>query len=106
MPINAKVKRGIETKKGGDPNSEDKNNNTTGTAVAHVGDATTPEDSAASSRGASIDAHIVEAREQLSRSTRSIEDLFGAHPIDDDIWGETNPCDVSIDSANRKNHDR
>ena len=38
----------------------------TGTTGAYIRDATTPEDSTACSGGASIDAHISEATEQLS----------------------------------------
>ena len=53
-------------KKGDDPKSKDKDNNTTGTAGAHIGNNTTPEDSNASNGGASIGAHVSEATEQLS----------------------------------------
>ena len=58
-----KDKEGIETERRNDPKSEDKDNNTTSTAGAHVGDTTTPEDSNASSGGTSIGAHVSEATE-------------------------------------------
>ena len=92
-------KRGIRTKKGDDPKSEDKDNNTTGTASVHVEDVTTPEDSIAPSGRSSIGAHIWEVAKHKSPPTRSVEDLLGAHCIDDAIWGHTDPNDVSIDTA-------
>ena len=72
-------------KKGDDPKSENKDNNTTGTASAHVGDVATPEDSTTHSRGASIDALVSEVTEQSSQPTHSVEDLVGANPINDVI---------------------
>ena len=48
-------------KKRDDPKSKDKYNNTTATAGAYIGDVTTPEDSIAPTRGASIDFHILES---------------------------------------------
>ena len=90
-------------KKGDRPKSEDKDNNTTGTAGAHIGDTTTPEDSILSSGGASIGAHVLEATGQSSRLTRSVKDILGAHPLGgDEVFGGTNPSDVSIDTANSK----
>ena len=90
-------------KKGNDPKFEDKNSNTAGSTDIHVGDTTPPEESTASSRGASIGAHILEAIEQSSRSTRFVEDIFGAHFMgDDDFWGETNQSDMSIETPNSK----
>ena len=89
-------------KKGDDPKAGDKDNNTTGTAGAHDWDTTTPEDSNASSGGASKGAHVLEATGQLSQPTRSVEEILGTHPIGDDLWGGTNPSDVSIDTANSK----
>ena len=89
-------------KKGDDPTSEYKDNNTTGTAGAHVGDTTTPEGSNASKGGTSIGAYVSEVTGQLSWRTLSIEDILGAHPIGDDIWEGTNPSDVSIDTTNSK----
>ena len=60
-------------KKGGsknsrdDPQYNDKDSNTGGTAGAHVEDTITTGESAATSGGASIGAHILERNEQLSR---------------------------------------
>ena len=62
----------------------------------------TPEDSTASSRGASIGSHILEAKEQSSQPTRSVKDILGAHPIGDHIWDGINPSNMSIDTANSK----
>ena len=83
-------------KKGYDPKSEDKDNatGTTGTTGAHVGDVTTPKDSTAPSSKASIGDHVLESTEHSFRPTRSVENLLEAHPIDDDIYGDTNPCDM------------
>ena len=72
-------------KKGDDPKSENKDNNTTGTAGTHVGDTKTPEGSNASSRGASIGAHVLEAIGQLSRPRCVVKDILGVHPIGDDL---------------------
>ena len=38
----------------------------------------------------------------MSPPTRSVEEVLGAHPIIDDIWGVPNPSDVSINTANSK----
>ena len=92
-----------DKKKGNDLKSEDKDSNTGTTAGAHVGDTTPPEESTATSRGASIDAHVSETNEQLSRPSRTVEGILGAHPMsDDDFWGGTNPGAVSIDTTNSK----
>ena len=86
-------------KKGGDPKSGDKDNNAKCIVGVHVRDVTTPKDSSGRS---SIDAHVLEATEQPSWPTYSIEDLLGTHFIDDASWGGTNPCDVSVDTRNSK----
>ena len=52
------------------------------------------------SGGSSIGAHVSEAAKQPSRPTRSVGNLLGAHSIDDAIWGDTDPCDVLIDTMN------
>ena len=54
------------------------------------------------SSGCSIGAHVLGATKQPSRPTLSVENLLGAHSIDDSIWGDSNPCDVSVDTANSK----
>ena len=87
-------------KKGDDPRPEDKDNNTTGTVDAYIGKVITPEDSTTSSNGSSISAHVSEVAKHKFWPAQSIEELLGVHPIDDDIWGCTDPSDVLIDTAN------
>ena len=88
-------------RKGDNSKSEDNNSNTGGTASAHVEDTATPEDSTAPNGGASIVAHVLEINQESYRPSRTIDDILGAHPMDgDDFWGNTNPGDVSIDTAN------
>ena len=44
-----------------------------------------------------------ETNVQLSNSLRTVEEITGVYPIDDDdFWGSTNPTDVSIGTANSK----
>ena len=62
-------KRDINRKKGDDPKSDNKDNNTTCTLGAHFGDVTTPEDSTARSSVSSIGAHILDVAKQPSWST-------------------------------------
>ena len=31
---------------------------------------------------------------------RTVEEILGAHPIDDTFWDNTNPTDVSVDTMN------
>ena len=52
--------------------------------------------------GANISAYILKATKQSSRPTCFVEDLLGAHFINNAIWGGTNPCDMSVDTANSK----
>ena len=101
MLINAKTKKEIK-KKGDDSKSEDKDSNTGSTAGAHVEDTTTTEESTAPSRAPSIGAHVSETNVQLFRSPRTMEEILGAHLMndDDDFWGITNPTGVLIDTAN------
>ena len=81
-----KGKKGdINGKKGNNSKFKDKDSNTAGTAGAHIGDTTTPEESTAHSGGASISGHILEVTGQSSRPTRSIEKNLGAHLIGDDL---------------------
>ena len=100
-PNNPRNKKGDkDSKKGDDSKSEDKDSISTGTAGAHVGDVTTPQDSTAPSNGSSIGAHVSEIMEPAFRPARSVEELLAAHPVDDAIWNHTNPNDVSIYTAN------
>ena len=89
-------------RRGMNQKTKNKDSNTVGTAGAHVEDTPPPEESTAPSGEASICAQVWEATEQLSLPTHSVKEILGAHIIGDDIWGETNPSDVSIDTANRK----
>ena len=58
-----------------------------GTAGAHVEDTTTTEESTAPSGGASIGAHVSETNEQSSRPLCTVEEILGAHPMNDhDFW--------------------
>ena len=98
-----KDKKGDRNKKGDDLKPEDKDSNFAGTTGAHVGDTTPHKESNVSSGGTSIGAYVLEAHEQVSRPTYSVEEILGAHLIrDDDFWGVTNPSDVSIDTVNSK----
>ena len=88
---------------GADPKSENKDNNTGGTAGAHVGNTTPPKESTAHSGGASIGAQVLETNEISSRPSRTAENILGAHLMGDDDFGDgTNPSDVSIDTTNSK----
>ena len=61
VPNNPRNKRGDRnSKKGDDGKSKVSNTTTTGTASAHIGEVTTPQDSTPPSKGASIDAHASE----------------------------------------------
>ena len=65
-PNNPRNKKGDKnSKKGDDSKSEDKDSTNTGTAGAHVGDVTTPQDSTAPSNGSSIGAHVSETEEPM-----------------------------------------
>ena len=61
---------------------------------------TVPQDSTASSKGASIGAHVFETSQRIFRLAQSVEELLAAHPVNDAIWCHSNPSDVSIDTAN------
>ena len=87
-------------KKGNGSKPEDKDNNTTGTADENIGEVTTPGDSTAPSNRSSIGAHVLEVAKHKSWPAQSVEDLLGAHSIDDSIWGGTNPSEVSINTIN------
>ena len=92
-----------DKKKGHDWKSEDKDSNTGGTAGEHVEDTTTTEESNAPSGGVSIGTHVLKKNQESSRPSRTLDEILGAHPMDDDeFWGNTNPGDVSVDTANDK----
>ena len=88
-------------KKGDESKSEDKDSISGNTAGAHDEDTTTTEESAPPNGTPSIGVHVSETNVHLSNSSRTVEEILGAHPVDDDdFWGNTNPIDVSIDTAN------
>ena len=50
-----------------------------------------------------IGAHVLETHGQSSCSSRTVEEILGARPTNDDVfWGGTNPRDVFIDTTNSK----
>ena len=56
---------------------------TTGTARAHVEDNTTNEETTAPSGEANLGAHVSETNQAKSHTPRTVEEILGAHPIDD-----------------------
>ena len=90
-----------EIKKGDESKFEDKDSITGGNTSAYVEETTTTEKSTVPNRMPRIDAQLSETNIQSSNSSRTVEEILGAHPInDDDFWGNTNLNDVSIDTAN------
>ena len=87
-------------KKGDDSKSKDSNTTTTSTAGVQVGEVTTPKDSTTPSKGASVGAHVSEISQPAFCPAQSVEELLVAHPVNDAIWSQTNPSDVSIHTAN------
>ena len=74
-----------------------------GTVGAHVKDTITTEEYTALSGGASIGAHILETNQESFRQSRMVDNILGSHFMDvDELWGNTNLGDVSIDTANSK----
>ena len=71
-------------KKENDLKSEDKDSNTADTAGIYVEVTTPSEESTASSRKASIGAHVLEANEHSSRPTCSVEEILGIHLMNHD----------------------
>ena len=102
-PANQRQCKKGDRKKGDESKSEDKDSNTGGTAGAQVEDTTTSEKSTVPSGAPSVGAHVSEINVQSSNSSRTMEEILGAHPMnDDDFWGNANPTDVSIDMVNSK----
>ena len=97
---NQRDKKGKNSKKGDDTKTEPSDTSTSGTAGAHVGETATPKDTTVPSEGGSIGAHVSETSQRPFRPARSVEELLAAHPVDDAIWSNSNPSDVSIDTAN------
>ena len=102
-PANQRNGKNGDKNKGDYPKSKDKNSNMGDTTGAHVGDTTTIEESTAPSGGACINAHNLETNVQLPRPSRTVEEILGGHPMnDDDFLGSTNPGYMSIDTTNSK----
>ena len=98
---NAYDKRGDKNgKKGDEFKSEDKDNNTTGPAGAHVGETVTPKESTTLSNGSSIGAQVSEVKEHDACPTRFVQEILATHAINDPIWDHTDTCDVSLDTKN------
>ena len=98
---NPRYKKGDKNgKKGDEPKSEDKDNNTSGTACAHIGETATPKDSSAPSNGSSISAHASEVEDPDARPTQSVQEILATHAINDLIWDHTDACDVLFDTKN------
>ena len=91
-----------EKRKGDDSKSEGKDSNTGGTAGAHVEGTTMNEDSTTSSGGTSLGTSVSETNQVSSRLSRTVDEILGEHPVNDDFWDNTNPTDVSIDTTNSK----
>ena len=101
-PTNQRKGKKGDTNRGDDTKSEDKDSNTRDTAGAHVEGTTITEESTPPSREHSIRAHVLEANAQSSRPSRTMEEILGVLPMnDDDFLGNTNPTDVSFDTTNR-----
>ena len=89
-----------DRRKGDDLKPEDKDSNTGGTDGAHVEDTTTDEDTTPPSGGASLRAHVSEKNQASSHPPRTVDEVLGAHPVNDDFLDNSNPTDVSIDTVN------
>ena len=87
-------------RKGNKSKSEDEDNNNTGTAGAHVGEITTPQDSSTPSNGSSIGAHVSDVVKPDIRLAQSVQKILATHVINDPIWDRTDACEVSIDTVN------
>ena len=75
-------------KKGDDPKYEDKDSDTDGTVGAIVEDTTTNEDTTAPSRGARLGAYVSETNQTLSRQSHMVDEILGAHPVNDTVISE------------------
>ena len=99
-PTNQRGGKKGDNRKGDDSKSVDKDSNTGGTAGAHFEDTTTNEDCTAPSGGASLEAHVLETNQTSSRSSRTVDEILNAQPVNHDFLDNTNLTDVSIDMAN------
>ena len=69
---------------------------------AHVEDTTTNKNTTAPSKGASLGACVSETSQATSHPSRTVEEILGAHPIDDNFWDNINSTVVSVDTVNGK----
>ena len=72
-------------KKGDEIKSEDKHNSNTGTAGAHVGEPTMPQNSSTPSNVSSIGAHVSDVTKPVVWLAQSVQDILAAHPVGDSI---------------------
>ena len=90
-----------ETKRiGNDPKSGGKDSNAGGTAGAHIEDTTTNEDITTPSGGTSLGAYISETNQASSRQPCTVDEMLGAHTVNNNFQDSTNPTDVSINTVN------
>ena len=93
------IKSGNQRKKqrkADDPKSEDKDNETTGIAGAHVKDNSTNEETTAPSGGANLGAHVSETNQATSHTPHTVEKILGAHDIDDTFWENPIPLTCQL----------
>ena len=89
-------------KEGDEPKSKDNDSNRM-TLQVHTLDILQQLKNQLLRRGAIISAHVLETSAQSSHPSPAMEEILGAHPMnDDDCWGGTNPGDVSIDTTNNE----
>ena len=68
----------------------------------HVEENTTKDETTAPSGGSNLGAYVSETNQATSHTPHTIEEILGAHDINDTSWEDTNPTDVSIDTVNSK----
>ena len=83
-PANQRGGKMGDKKKADESKPEDKDSITGGTVGAHVEDTTTIEEFTIPNGTPSIGAHVLETNVQPSDSSRTMEEILGAHPIVND----------------------
>ena len=84
-PANQRKGKKGNKRTGDDTKSEDKDSNTGDTTGAHVEDTATNENTTAPSGGASLGTRVSERSQATSRASRTVEEIMGAHPADDNF---------------------
>ena len=98
---NNRDKKGDKSKKDNSTKSEDKNDNATGTVCTYVGEAASDKDKTiAPSDSSSIRAHISAVTKNIFPLLGCVRDIFASHLYNDQIWGQTDTCDVLVDTIN------